>query len=177
MNTLRTVKKVTSGSTKDIAIIVDQLYNIVVDAGTHMAPSIKVAEAAKVIENTQRDLNIAFVNELSTIFECMDIDTLDVLEAAGTKWNFMPFRPGLVGGHCIGVDPYYLAYKAEQLGCHPQVIFVGRQMNEKMADHVATSLVKTMKAHELDLPKTRVAILGVTFKENCSDIRNSRCLT
>ena len=174
VNTLRTVKKVTSGSTKDIAIIVDQLYNIVVDAGTHMAPSIKVAEAAKVIENTQRDLNIAFVNELSTIFECMDIDTLDVLEAAGTKWNFMPFRPGLVGGHCIGVDPYYLAYKAEQLGCHPQVIFVGRQMNEKMADHVATSLVKTMKAHELDLPKTRVAILGVTFKENCSDIRNSK---
>ena len=174
VNTLRTVIKVTSGSTEDIARIVDQLYNIVVDAGTHLAPSIKVAEAAKVIENTQRDLNIAFVNELSTIFERMDIDTLEVLEAAGTKWNFLPFRPGLVGGHCIGVDPYYLAYKAEQLGCHPQVIFVSRQMNEKMAHHVATSLVKTMTAHAMDLPNTRVAVLGITFKENCPDIRNSK---
>jgi UDP-N-acetyl-D-glucosamine/UDP-N-acetyl-D-galactosamine dehydrogenase len=171
---LATIKKVTSGSTPEIAEKIDELYKKIIVAGTHKASSIKVAEAAKVIENSQRDLNIAFVNELALIFERIGIDTHEVLEAAGTKWNFLPFRPGLVGGHCIGVDPYYLTYKAESLGYHSQVILAGRRINDNMGIHIANSVIKLMAKKELPIHKARVLVLGITFKENCPDIRNSR---
>ncbi|MDH5602566.1 MAG: nucleotide sugar dehydrogenase [Cyclobacteriaceae bacterium] len=173
---LPNIKKVTSGSNEEVAERVDSLYKEIITAGTHKAPSIKVAEAAKVIENSQRDLNIAFVNELSLIFSRMGIDTLDVLEAAGTKWNFLPFRPGLVGGHCIGVDPYYLTYKAESIGYHPQVILSGRRINDNMGLHVASSVVKLLNQNGNLIKGTRALVLGITFKENCPDIRNSRVI-
>ncbi|QRF58999.1 nucleotide sugar dehydrogenase [Variovorax paradoxus] len=174
VNTLTKIKKITSGSTPDVADLVDALYNEIITAGTHKAASLKVAEAAKVIENTQRDLNIALVNELSVIFERLGIDTLDVLEAAGSKWNFLPFRPGLVGGHCIGVDPYYLTHKAEQVGYHPQVILAGRRINDNMARYVARNTIKLMLKNGMDVPRCRIGVLGITFKENCPDIRNSK---
>ena len=174
VNTLTKIKKITSGSTPEIANVVDALYNSIITAGTHKASSIKVAEAAKVIENTQRDLNIALVNELSVIFERLDIDTLEVLEAAGSKWNFLPFRPGMVGGHCIGVDPYYLTHKAEEVGYHPQVILAGRRINDNMARYVARNTIKLMLKNGLDVPRCRIGVLGITFKENCPDIRNSK---
>ncbi|MDA9043197.1 nucleotide sugar dehydrogenase [Pseudomonadales bacterium] len=173
-NTLTKIIKITSGSTPEVASIVEQLYLNIITAGTFPASSIKVAEAAKVIENTQRDLNIALVNELSVIFDLLDIDTIDVLEAAGSKWNFLPFRPGMVGGHCIGVDPYYLTHKAEMIGYHPEVILAGRRINDNMAAYVANSLVKRMVANGIDVSQCRVGILGITFKENCPDIRNSK---
>jgi UDP-N-acetyl-D-glucosamine/UDP-N-acetyl-D-galactosamine dehydrogenase len=168
------IKKITSGSTPDVAEKVDQLYKQIVKAGTHKASSIKVAEAAKVIENSQRDVNIAFVNELALIFEKIGIDTHEVLEAAGTKWNFLPFKPGLVGGHCIGVDPYYLTYKAESLGHHPVVILSGRRINDNMGIHIANSVVKLMSKNQIAISNANILILGITFKENCPDIRNSR---
>ncbi|MCL9819241.1 Vi polysaccharide biosynthesis UDP-N-acetylglucosamine C-6 dehydrogenase TviB [Helicobacter colisuis] len=171
---LPSIKKVTSGSTPQIAQEVNALYASIIAAGTHKASSIKVAEAAKVIENSQRDINIAFVNELSLIFDKMGIDTLDVLEAAGTKWNFLPFRPGLVGGHCIGVDPYYLTHKAESLGYHSQVILAGRHINDNMGVVVANKVIKLMIKQAHQIVGSKVAILGITFKENCPDIRNSR---
>lgn len=171
---LPNIKKVTSGSTPQIAEEVNALYASIIVAGTHKASSIKVAEAAKVIENSQRDINIAFVNELSLIFDKMGIDTLDVLEAAGTKWNFLPFRPGLVGGHCIGVDPYYLTHKAESLGYHSQVILAGRHINDNMGVVVANKVIKLMIKQAHQIVGSKVAILGITFKENCPDIRNSR---
>lgn len=173
VHTVTKIKKVTSGSTPEIGQAVDALYGSIIVAGTHLAPSIKVAEAAKVIENSQRDINIAFVNELSLIFERIGIDTQDVLAAAGTKWNFLPFRPGLVGGHCIGVDPYYLTHKAESLGYHPEIILAGRRLNDNMGAHVANRVVKLMiqKGHRVQGAK--VLVLGITFKENCPDIRNS----
>ncbi len=174
VNTLTKIKKITSGSTPEVADLVDAVYNKIITAGTHKATSIKVAEAAKVIENTQRDLNIALVNELSVIFERLGIDTLDVLEAAGSKWNFLPFRPGLVGGHCIGVDPYYLTHKAEEVGYHPQVILAGRRINDNMARYVARATIKRMVKNNIDVTKATVGILGITFKENCPDIRNSK---
>ncbi len=176
VNTLTTIKKITSGSTSEIADIVDAVYASIITAGTHKASSIKVAEAAKVIENTQRDLNIALINELSIIFERIGIDTLDVLEAAGSKWNFLPFRPGLVGGHCIGVDPYYLTHKAEEVGYNPQVILAGRRINDDMASYVAQTTIKLMINNHIDVAKAKVGILGVTFKENCPDIRNSKVI-
>ena len=171
-----TIKKVTSGSTPEVAEKVDQLYKKIIHAGTHKASSLKVAEAAKVIENSQRDLNIAFVNELALIFERIGIDTHEVLEAAGTKWNFLPFKPGLVGGHCIGVDQYYLTHKAESLGYHPEVILSGRRINDNMGIHVANCVIKLMAQHELPINKSDILILGITFKENCPDIRNSRVI-
>jgi len=173
---VRSIKKITSGSTPEIAQIIDNLYRSIIDAGTHLAPSIKVAEAAKVIENAQRDINIAFINELAMIFARMNIRTDDVLKAAGTKWNFLPFTPGLVGGHCIGVDPYYLTHKAESLGYIPQVILAGRRINDGMGRYVATQLIKMMikKCHRIT--DTRILVLGITFKENCPDIRNSRVI-
>lgn len=174
VNTLTTIKKITSGSTPEVATAVDGLYREIITAGTHLASNIKVAEAAKVIENTQRDLNIALVNELSVIFARLGIDTLDVLEAAGSKWNFLPFRPGMVGGHCIGVDPYYLTHKAEQVGYHPQVILAGRRINDNMARYVARNTVKLMLQNGMDVPRCRVGVMGITFKENCPDIRNSK---
>ena len=174
INTLTKIKKITSGSTPTVAQAVDKLYASIITAGTHLASSIKVAEAAKVIENTQRDLNIALINELSVIFERLGIDTIDVLEAAGSKWNFLPFRPGLVGGHCIGVDPYYLTHKAEEVGYHPQVILAGRRINDNMARYVARNTIKLMLKNGMDVPRTRVGVLGITFKENCPDIRNSK---
>jgi UDP-N-acetyl-D-galactosamine dehydrogenase len=175
-HTVTKIRKVTSGSTPDVAETVDKLYSSIIEAGTFKASSIKVAEAAKVIENTQRDINIAFVNELSLIFKRMDLDTIEVLEAAGTKWNFLPFRPGLVGGHCIGVDPYYLTFKAEALGYHPQVILAGRRINDSMGFTIARDVVKLMikKSHKVEGAK--VLVLGLTFKENCPDIRNSRVI-
>jgi UDP-N-acetyl-D-galactosamine dehydrogenase len=176
VNTLTKIKKITSGSTPKIAEIVNELYAGIISAGTYRASSIKVAEAAKVIENTQRDLNIALVNELSVIFERLGIDTLDVLEAAGSKWNFLPFRPGLVGGHCIGVDPYYLTHKAEEVGYHPQVILAGRRINDNMARYVARNTIKHMLRNGMDVPRCRVGVLGFTFKENCPDIRNSKVI-
>ena len=176
VNTLTKIKKITSGSTPDVAEIVDQVYRSIITAGTHKASSIKVAEAAKVIENTQRDLNIALINELSIIFERIGIDTLDVLEAAGSKWNFLPFRPGLVGGHCIGVDPYYLTHKAEEVGYHPQVILAGRRINDNMAQYVAQTTIKLMLNNKLNVATAKVGILGITFKENCPDIRNSKII-
>lgn len=174
VNTLTKIKKITSGSTPEIAKEVDDLYNSIITAGTHKASSIKVAEAAKVIENTQRDLNIALVNELSIIFERIGIDTLDVLEAAGSKWNFLPFRPGLVGGHCIGVDPYYLTHKAEEVGYHPQVILAGRRINDNMSRYAAQTTIKLMLKNGIDVARATIAVLGITFKENCPDIRNSK---
>ncbi len=176
VNTLTKIKKVTSGSTPAIADEVDALYGSIITAGTHKAPSLKVAEASKAIENAQRDVNISFVNELALIFDKMGIDTTDVIEAAGTKWNFLKYRPGLVGGHCIGVDPYYLAHKAESLGYHPQVILSGRRVNDTMGMFVANKVVKLMikKGHKID--KAKALILGVTFKEDCPDIRNSKVI-
>lgn len=171
---LPAIKKVTSGSTPDVANQIDQLYKQIIAAGTYKASSIKVAEAAKVIENTQRDLNIALMNELSLIFHKLDIDTLDVLEAAGTKWNFLPFRPGLVGGHCIGVDPYYLTHKAQEVGYHPEVILAGRRINDSMAHHVADSVIKLMLKKGIPVLKCRILVLGLTFKENCPDLRNTK---
>ncbi|MFM9839123.1 MAG: nucleotide sugar dehydrogenase [Cyclobacteriaceae bacterium] len=173
---LPNIKKVTSGSTPEIAERVDQLYKKIIVAGTHKASSIKVAEAAKVIENSQRDINIAFVNELSLIFERMGIDTHEVLEAAGTKWNFLPYKPGLVGGHCIGVDPYYLTYKADSLGYYPQVILAGRRINDNMGIHIANRVIKLMTQNDLPIKKAAILVLGITFKENCPDIRNSRAI-
>ncbi|PQA81978.1 Vi polysaccharide biosynthesis UDP-N-acetylglucosamine C-6 dehydrogenase TviB [Limnohabitans sp. TS-CS-82] len=171
---LPTIKKVTSGSTPDVAEAVDQLYKEIITAGTHKASSIRVAEAAKVIENTQRDLNIALMNELSLIFNKLGIDTLEVLHAAGTKWNFLPFRPGLVGGHCIGVDPYYLTHKAQEVGYHPEVILAGRRINDSMASHVADETVKLMLRKNLPVLGSKVLVLGLTFKENCPDVRNTK---
>mgnify|MGYP001088829146 CR=1 FL=1 len=175
-NRLPNIKKVTSGSTPEIATRVDNLYKTIIKAGTHLAPSIKVAEASKAIENAQRDVNISFMNELSLIFDKMDIDTMDVLEAAGTKWNFLPFKPGLVGGHCIGVDPYYLAHKAESLGYHPAVILSGRRVNDQMSSFVASKMVKLMIQKEHQIKDAKVLILGITFKENCPDIRNTKAV-
>ncbi len=174
VNTLTTIKKITSGSTPIIADEVDQLYGEIISAGTWKASSIKVAEAAKVIENSQRDLNIAFVNELSLIFDRIGIDTVEVLEAAGSKWNFLPFRPGMVGGHCIGVDPYYLTHKAEDVGYHPEVILAGRRINDEMARHAARGVIKKMLANKIDVANSTVAVFGITFKDNCPDIRNSK---
>lgn len=170
------IKKVTSGSTPDIAERIDVLYRTIITAGTHKAGSIKVAEAAKVIENTQRDLNIALINELAIIFDKMGIDTLDVLEAAGTKWNFLPFRPGLVGGHCIGVDPYYITHKAQQIGYNPEVILAGRRINDSMGNYVAGKTVKLMTQKRIHVVDSNILILGLTFKENCPDIRNTRVI-
>jgi UDP-N-acetyl-D-galactosamine dehydrogenase len=169
-----TIKKVTSGSTPEIADKVDNLYKKIITAGTHKASSIKVAEAAKVIENAQRDINIAFVNELALIFDKMNIDTHEVLEAAGTKWNFLPFKPGLVGGHCIGVDPYYLTHKAESLGHRAEVIIAGRRINDNMGAHIAGRVIKLMAQHQLPIHNANILVLGITFKENCPDIRNSK---
>jgi UDP-N-acetyl-D-galactosamine dehydrogenase len=172
-HTISNIKKITSGSTPEIADLVDDLYNEIVTVGTHKAPSIKVAEAAKVIENTQRDLNIALINEFSILFSKMNIDTQAVLDAAGSKWNFLPFRPGLVGGHCIGVDPYYLTYKAESIGYHPKIILAGRELNDNMGAHVASELVKEMEKRNIKINEAKILIMGLTFKENCADIRNS----
>jgi UDP-N-acetyl-D-galactosamine dehydrogenase len=174
VNTLTTIKKITSGSTPEVADEVDALYREIIVAGTWKASSIKVAEAAKVIENSQRDLNIAFVNELSVIFDRIGIDTLEVLEAAGSKWNFLPFRPGMVGGHCIGVDPYYLTHKAEELGYHPQVILAGRRINDNMARYAARSVIKRMLNNGMDVARSTIGLMGITFKDNCPDIRNSK---
>lgn len=171
---LPTIKKVTSGSTPEVAEVVDQLYREIITAGTHKASSIKVAEAAKVIENTQRDVNIALMNELSLIFHRLGIDTGEVLQAAGTKWNFLPFRPGLVGGHCIGVDPYYLTHKAVEVGYHPEVILAGRRINDNMASHVADEVIKLMLRKSLPVLGSKVLVLGLTFKENCPDVRNTK---
>jgi UDP-N-acetyl-D-galactosamine dehydrogenase len=171
---LTTIKKVTSGSTPDIADLVDTLYSQIISAGTHKASSIKVAEAAKVIENTQRDVNIALINELALIFNKMGIDTEAVLKAAGSKWNFQPFRPGLVGGHCISVDPYYLTHKAESIGYHPEIILAGRRLNDGMGAYVVTQLVKAMTKRRLPVQGARILVMGLTFKENCPDLRNTR---
>lgn len=176
INTLTTIKKITSGSTPAVADEVDNLYKKIIKAGTWKASCIKVAEAAKVIENSQRDLNIAFVNELAVIFERIGIDTMEVLEAAGSKWNFLPFKPGLVGGHCIGVDPYYLTHKAEELGYHPQVILAGRRINDNMAKYAAQNLIKIMLKNGIDVSQSTVGVMGVTFKDNCPDIRNSKVI-
>ncbi len=173
-HTVEKILKVTAGSTPEIGIRVNDLYAHVITAGTHLAPTIKVAEAAKVIENSQRDINIAFVNELAKIFNMMDIDTQDVLEAAGTKWNFLPFKPGLVGGHCIGVDPYYLAQKAQELGYHPEIILAGRRMNDSMGQYVASEVVKLMLQNDLKVKNANILVLGITFKENCPDVRNTK---
>ena len=172
-HTISNIKKVTSGSTPEIADLVDSLYKEIITAGTHKAPSIKVAEAAKVIENTQRDLNIALMNELSMLFSKMNIDTQSVLDAAGSKWNFLPFKPGLVGGHCIGVDPYYLTYKAKSIGYHPKIILAGRELNDNMGNYVASELIKKMDAKNIQIKGAKILIMGLTFKENCPDIRNS----
>ena len=174
LHTVEKIKKVTSGSTPETGKLVNEVYSSVIEAGTHLAPSIKVAEAAKVIENSQRDINIAFVNELSKIFAKMGIDTLDVLEAAGTKWNFLPFRPGLVGGHCIGVDPYYLAQCAQRYGYNPEIILAGRRMNDGMGEYVANQVVKLMLKKGIQVLKSNILIMGFTFKENCPDVRNTK---
>lgn len=176
INTLTKIKKVTSGSTPEIANLVNDLYSIIITAGTHKAPTIKVAEASKAIENAQRDVNISFVNELALIFDKMGIDTNDVLEAAGTKWNFLKYKPGLVGGHCIGVDPYYLAHKATQLGYHPEVILSGRKVNDNMGIFVANKLIRLMIRNGISIKGAKVLILGITFKENCPDTRNTKVL-
>ena len=173
---ITTIKKITSGSSPQIGDLIDELYNEIITVGTHKAESIKVAEAAKVIENTQRDLNIALINELALIFNKLDIDTESVLKAAGTKWNFLPFRPGLVGGHCIGVDPYYLTHKAEAIGYHPQVILAGRRINDGMGVYVAGQLFKEMLKRKVQVIGARVLVLGLTFKENCPDLRNTRVI-
>lgn len=174
--TITKIKKVTSGSTPEIGKKVNNLYASIIEAGTHLAPSIKVAEAAKVIENAQRDINIAFVNELAKIFNKLEIDTHDVLAAAGTKWNFLPFKPGLVGGHCIGVDPYYLAQKAQEIGYHPEIILAGRRLNDSMGEFVATEVLKLMVQNNITIEKANVLMLGITFKENCPDIRNTKAI-
>src|SRR6218665_218050 len=173
-HTVEKILKVTSGSTPEIGKIVDDLYRSVIEAGTHLAPTIKVAEAAKVIENSQRDINIAFVNELAKIFNLMGIDTQDVLTAAGTKWNFLPFKPGLVGGHCIGVDPYYLAQKAQEFGYHPEIILAGRRLNDSMGEYVASQIVKLMIKKGIAINGAKLLMLGITFKENCPDVRNTK---
>ena len=172
-HTISNIKKITSGSTLQIADVIDNLYNEIISAGTHRAKSIKVAEAAKVIENTQRDLNIALINELSILFDKLNIDTKQVLDAAETKWNFLPFKPGLVGGHCIGVDPYYLTHKAKQAGYFPKVILAGRKLNDSMGEHVALRLVKELKKKKISIESAKILIMGLTFKENCADLRNS----
>ncbi len=174
VNTLNTIRKITSGSTPEVADAIDDLYKSIITAGTWKASSLKVAEAAKVIENSQRDLNIAFVNELSVIFDRLGIDTIEVLEAAGSKWNFLPFRPGMVGGHCIGVDPYYLTHKAEEMGYHPQVILAGRRINDNMARYAARNVIRMMLKNGIDVARSTVGVMGITFKENCPDIRNSK---
>jgi len=176
VNTLTKIIKVTSGSNPYIADVVDKLYSSIIEAGTHKAPSIKVAEASKAIENAQRDINISFINELALIFDRMGIDTNDVIDAAGTKWNFLKYKPGLVGGHCIGVDPYYLAHKAESLGYHPQVILSGRRVNDNMGMFIANKIIKLLISKNHIIPNTKVLILGITFKENCPDIRNSKVI-
>lgn len=176
LHTVEKIKKVTSGSTPEIGKYIDEVYSSVITAGTHLAPTIKVAEAAKVIENSQRDINIAFVNELSKIFTKMGIDTLDVLEAAGTKWNFLPFRPGLVGGHCIGVDPYYLAQCAQRHGYNPEIILAGRRMNDGMGEYVANQVIKLMLKKGITVLNSNILILGFTFKENCPDVRNTKVI-
>ena len=173
-HTVDKILKVTSGSTESVGKKVDELYKSVITAGTHLAPTIKVAEAAKVIENSQRDINIAFVNELAKIFNLMDINTHDVLEAAGTKWNFLPFKPGLVGGHCIGVDPYYLAQRAQEFGYHPEIILAGRRLNDGMGSYVASEVVKLMIQNDIRIKGAKVLVLGITFKENCPDVRNTK---
>ena len=173
-HTIEKILKVTSGSTPEIAKKVDELYGSVINAGTHLAPSIKVAEASKVIENSQRDINIAFVNELAKIFNLMNIDTQDVLNAAGTKWNFMPFKPGLVGGHCIGVDPYYLAQRALEYGYHPEIILAGRRLNDSMGNYIASEVIKLMAKKDIRIKGASILVLGITFKENCPDVRNTR---
>jgi UDP-N-acetyl-D-glucosamine/UDP-N-acetyl-D-galactosamine dehydrogenase len=175
-HTVEKILKVTSGSTLEIGLKVDALYKSVITAGTHLAPTIKVAEAAKVIENSQRDINIAFVNELAKIFNILEIDTHAVLEAAGTKWNFLPFKPGLVGGHCIGVDPYYLAQKAQQMGYHPEIILAGRRLNDSMGEYVASQVVKLMIKNGIEIIGTKLLLLGITFKENCPDVRNTKII-
>jgi UDP-N-acetyl-D-galactosamine dehydrogenase len=175
-HTVEKIKKVTSGSTPEIGKIIDEVYASVITAGTHLAPSIKVAEAAKVIENSQRDINIAFVNELAKIFNKMGIDTQDVLEAAGTKWNFLPFKPGLVGGHCIGVDPYYLAQAAQRYGYNPEIILAGRRMNDGMGEYVADQVVKLMLKKGIQVLGSKILVLGFTFKENCPDVRNTKVI-
>jgi len=174
LHTIAKIKKITSGSTPEIAEVVDKLYQSVITAGTHKATSIKVAEAAKVIENSQRDINIAFVNELAMIFNRLGIDTHEVLEASATKWNFLPFKPGLVGGHCIGVDPYYLAQKAQEVGYHPEIILAGRRLNDGMGKYIAGEVVKLMIKNSITIKAARVLVLGITFKENCPDVRNTR---
>lgn len=168
------ILKITSGSTPEIALKVDKLYKSIITAGTHLTSSIKVAEAAKVIENSQRDINIAFVNELAKIFGLMNINTQEVLKAAGTKWNFLPFQPGLVGGHCIGIDPYYLAQKAQEIGYYPGIILAGRRVNDSMGDYVASQVIKLMVAHKVPIENAKILLLGITFKENCPDVRNSK---
>ena len=173
-HTVEKILKVTAGSTPEIGVVIDELYKSVIIAGTHLAPTIKVAEAAKVIENSQRDINIAFVNELAKIFNLMDIDTHAVLEAAGTKWNFLPFKPGLVGGHCIGVDPYYLAQRAQEFGYHPEIILAGRRLNDSMGEYVASQVVKLMIKKGIAIKGTSLLMLGITFKENCPDVRNTK---
>ena len=176
LHTVEKILKVTSGSNLATGKKVDDLYKSVITAGTHLAPTIKVAEAAKVIENSQRDINIAFVNELAKIFNLMDINTHDVLEAAGTKWNFLPFKPGLVGGHCIGVDPYYLAQKAQEYGYHPEIILAGRRLNDSMGDYIASEVVKLMITKDVPIKNANVLVLGITFKENCPDVRNTKAV-
>ena len=173
-HTVEKILKVTSGSTTEVGEKVNCLYKSVIKAGTYLAPTIKVAEASKVIENSQRDINIAFVNELAKIFNLLEIDTHDVLKAAGTKWNFLPFKPGLVGGHCIGVDPYYLAQKAQEHGYHPEIILAGRRLNDGMGDYVASEIVKCMIKKNINIKDANVLILGITFKENCPDVRNTK---
>jgi UDP-N-acetyl-D-galactosamine dehydrogenase len=173
---ITSIKKVTSGSTPEIADLIDTLYNEIITAGTHKAKSIKIAEAAKVIENTQRDLNIALINELAIIFNKMDIDTQAVLEAAGSKWNFLPFRPGLVGGHCIGVDPYYLTHKAQAIGYTPEIILAGRRMNDNMGAYVASQLIGAMSKKKIQIEGSKILIMGLTFKENCPDLRNTKII-
>lgn len=176
VNTLTKIKKITSGSTPETAELVDQLYSSIIESGTHLASSIKVAEAAKVIENTQRDLNIAIINEFAKIFNKLDIDTQEVLDAAGTKWNFLPFKPGLVGGHCISVDPYYLTYKAKEVGYQPEVILAGRRINDGMGTYVATQLVKAVSKKKIHIDEARVLVLGFTFKGDCPDVRNTKII-
>ncbi|XMO86164.1 nucleotide sugar dehydrogenase [Algibacter sp. AS12] len=176
LHTVDKILKVTAGSTPEIGKKVDALYSSIITAGTHLAPTIKVAEAAKVIENSQRDINIAFVNELAKIFNLMDIDTHAVLEAAGTKWNFLPFKPGLVGGHCIGVDPYYLAQKAQEVGYHPEIILAGRRVNDGMGQYVASEIIKLMVKNDIKIKNANILVLGITFKENCPDVRNTKAV-
>ncbi|MBQ4801994.1 nucleotide sugar dehydrogenase [Aquimarina sp. MMG015] len=176
LHTVEKILKVTAGSTPEIGKKVDALYASVITAGTHLAPTIKVAEAAKVIENSQRDINIAFVNELAKIFNLMNIDTNEVLKAAGTKWNFLPFKPGLVGGHCIGVDPYYLAQRAQEFGYHPEIILAGRRLNDSMGQYVASEVIKLMVNHDIKIKGANILVLGITFKENCPDVRNTRAV-